>query len=214
MSGISTVVPRTTPATGPSFSASHGLYSLCLAGGGQDGTDLGLAFAQASFPAGEVGVLLTGPFCPAPARARAQALAAERADLHLVEFTEDGAWLVEHACRVVGMAGYNSVCEILAYAKPALLVPRETPRREQAIRAGRFAELGLVDVVSYSDLSPASLTRWLASAPRTPETSAVRFTALEQVSRRVTGLLRSGCNGTAPRGSMQRPRATAGVHVH
>ena len=47
-------------------------YTLCLAGGGQDGTELALAFAEASFPEGEEAVLLTGPFCPEPARRRTQ----------------------------------------------------------------------------------------------------------------------------------------------
>ena len=36
------------------------------------------------------------------------------------------------------MAGYNSVMEILSAQVPALLVPRETPRLEQRIRAERL----------------------------------------------------------------------------
>lgn len=188
-------------------------YTLCLAGGGQDGTELGLAFAEAAFPEGEVGVLLMGPFCPPLARERSQEIAARRPDLHLIEFTEDGASLVEHATRVIGMAGYNSVCEILAYRKPALLVPREVPRREQAIRATRFAELGLVDTLSLKDLTPAALTRWIGAAPQAPRVSPVQFTALEQVPRLVNSLLRSPVALPAvPRAPRRAP--SAGVHVH
>jgi predicted glycosyltransferase len=41
------------------------------------------------------------------------------------------------------MAGYNSFCEVLSFDKPALLVPRQAPRREQLIRAQRAQDLGL-----------------------------------------------------------------------
>lgn len=172
-------------------------YTLCLAGGGQDGTELALAFAEAAFPAGESAVLLTGPFCPAPAQQRAQAIAARRPELRLIAFADDGASLVEHAARVVGMAGYNSVCEIVGFGKPALLVPRETPRLEQSIRARRFAELGLVDLLPPSELSPDALSRWMSSAPARPPAHQVRFTALERVAERVGGLFRGATVATA-----------------
>jgi len=41
------------------------------------------------------------------------------------------------------MGGYNTFCEILSFDKPAVIVPREKPRREQWIRARQAAELGL-----------------------------------------------------------------------
>ena len=189
-------------------------YTLCVAGGGQDGTELALAFAEAAFPDGEHAVLLTGPFCPEPARQRTQALAAQRPELHLVEFTEDGAWLIEHAARVIGMAGYNSVCEILSYGKPALLVPREAPRKEQLIRAERFAELGLVDVLPHSQLTSEALTHWMAADPAAPAASPVRFTALDEVSRLVGDLFRDSSRAVPVPVGVRRVTTTAGVHVH
>ena len=48
---------------------------------------------------------------------------------------------------VVQMAGYNSTFEALAAGIRPVLVPRRTPRREQAIRAARLAGLGLADMV-------------------------------------------------------------------
>ncbi len=45
------------------------------------------------------------------------------------------------------MAGYNSTLEALAAGIKPVLVPRRTPRREQAIRAARLAGLGLADMV-------------------------------------------------------------------
>ena len=56
------------------------------------------------------------------------------------------AWMAR-ASGVVAMGGYNTFCEILSFDKPALIVPRTTPRLEQAIRARRAAELGLVSVL-------------------------------------------------------------------
>ena len=121
---------------------------------------------------------------------------------------------MEHAARVVGMAGYNSVCEIVGYAKPALLVPREAPRLEQAIRARRFAQLGLVHVLSSAALSSEALTKWMAGAPAAPQANQVAFTALEQVSRRVSNLFRGETQAVpAPAGRL-RAMTTAGAHVH
>ena len=52
--------------------------------------------------------------------------------------------LFERAVGIVAMGGYNTFCEILSFDKPALIVPRSMPRREQLIRAQRADELGLV----------------------------------------------------------------------
>src|SRR4029077_7262013 len=52
--------------------------------------------------------------------------------------------LIVRAGGIVAMGGYNTFCEILSFDKPALIVPRTTPRLEQYIRAQRAAELGLV----------------------------------------------------------------------
>ncbi|MFC2307100.1 MAG: glycosyltransferase [Neisseria elongata] len=55
------------------------------------------------------------------------------------------------------MAGYNTVTEILASQTPALLVPRETPRLEQFIRASGLKKAGAVDLLRVTDLSAAAL---------------------------------------------------------
>ena len=66
------------------------------------------------------------------------------------------------------MGGYNSVCELVASPSPALVVPRTSPRREQALRADRFEEHGLLDVLSLDDLSPEPIGRWLGEAVTRP----------------------------------------------
>jgi predicted glycosyltransferase len=65
---------------------------------------------------------------------------------------------------VVQMAGYNSTFESLATGIRPVLVPRRSPRREQAIRASRLAALGLADVVDEG--APAGEVAWLLQRPR------------------------------------------------
>ena len=59
------------------------------------------------------------------------------------------------------MGGYNTVSEILASDTPALLVPRETPRLEQLIRATALKNAGAIDLLRVTDLSTAALEDWL-----------------------------------------------------
>jgi predicted glycosyltransferase len=63
------------------------------------------------------------------------------------------------------MGGYNTVSEILAFEKRALVVPRVAPRREQLIRAQRMSELGLLDVLHPDQLTPGALSQWLGRVP-------------------------------------------------
>ncbi|MFC7621887.1 glycosyltransferase family protein [Microlunatus sp. GCM10028923] len=139
-------------------------YVACLVGGGQDGDALALAFAEAAFPEDHLGVIVCGPYLGAEQRARLRQLAGQRGDLVLLDVVPGADALIDRAAAVVSMAGYNTVCEILATATPALLVPRIRPRAEQLIRAERFAGRGLVDLLPPDRLSPARLADWLASA--------------------------------------------------
>ncbi len=139
-------------------------YVACLVGGGQDGDDLALAFAEARLPDDHRGVIVCGPYLAAELRARLRRIAARRTDLILIDVAPGADAVIDRAAAVVSMAGYNTVCEILATATPALLVPRTRPRTEQLIRAERFAALGLVDLLEPSALSPGRLAGWLRSA--------------------------------------------------
>lgn len=138
-------------------------YVLCQVGGGQDGVQLAESFACARMPLGHRGVLVTGPYMPSWQVTRVERLAREQA-IDVREFVPGTDDLVHHAAAVVSMAGYNSVCELLAAPARALLVPRERPRREQVVRADRLAALGLVDTIAAPRAHPAALTAWLAGA--------------------------------------------------
>lgn len=139
-------------------------YVLCLVGGGQDGHDLADAFVHAPLPAGHAGVVLTGPFMRREVREHLRAVAAAQPGMTLLEFVPDADEFIAGAAAVVSMAGYNSVCELLAARARTLLAPRINPRAEQLVRAARLAELGLVDVVEPHELTPAAVAAWTAAA--------------------------------------------------
>jgi predicted glycosyltransferase len=135
---------------------------LCMVGGGQDGGPLADAFARVAFPPGTRGVILTGPFMPPDTQNRLCRLASANPRLRVVKFVTDPDLLLSLADRVVAMGGYNTVCEILSFGKPALVVPRVEPRREQRIRAERLAQMGVLDMLPLDRLSPPALAGWLA----------------------------------------------------
>ena len=54
---------------------------------------------------------------------------------------------------VISMGGYNTICEILSQQTPALIIPRETPRKEQLIRAEKLTEQGLIDYIPWKEMS-------------------------------------------------------------
>lgn len=139
-------------------------YVLCLVGGGQDGYELADAFVRAPLPHGHAGVVLTGPFMRREVRDALREVAAVQPGMTLLEFVPDADEYIAGSSAVVSMAGYNSVCELLAARVPTLLAPRIVPRAEQLVRAQRLAELGLVDVVEPHELSPASIGAWTSTA--------------------------------------------------
>src|SRR5436309_2819081 len=144
-----------------------GRVALCVVGGGHDGGALAEAFVAADFPPDTTAVMVTGPLMPWETRQRLHRAAQRRTRFELLEFVPDPVPLIERADRVIAMGGYNTVCEVLSFEKPALIVPRVT-EPEQGIRARRMQELGLLDVLHPDDLTPQALTEWLARDPGPP----------------------------------------------
>jgi predicted glycosyltransferase len=65
---------------------------------------------------------------------------------------------------VVGMAGYNTCCDLLTFRRPSVIIPRHGPSREQAIRAERFADWGIARILPARDADPCSLAGAIATA--------------------------------------------------
>lgn len=138
-----------------------GPLALCLLGGGQDGADLAQAFVEAEMPADYNAVLVTGPHMPAESRHQVHQAAADKPYLRVLEFIPDSTHLIELADKIITMGGYNSVCEVLSFNKPALIVPRIHPRKEQLRRAQRLQEMGLVDMLHPDQVTSKAISNWI-----------------------------------------------------
>jgi predicted glycosyltransferase len=143
---------------------------LCMVGGGEDGAPLATAFARGQMPGDAIAVIVTGPFMPPESKRELRALASRNARLRVIEFVAESAALLSLADRVVAMGGYNTMCEILAAGKAALIVPRVEPRREQWIRAARLNEMGMISVVDPCAIGSHEIEQWLA-LPNPPTAS-------------------------------------------
>lgn len=133
---------------------------VVAAGGGGDGAAvyrLGVEVLRRS--PGWRGVVVAGPQgeVPEPDEETARRL-------RVVRDPVDAPALTAGAGAVIQMAGYNSTVESLVAGVRPILVPRRSPRREQAIRAARLTALGLADMVDHG-AAPEEVA-WLLDRPR------------------------------------------------
>jgi predicted glycosyltransferase len=139
-----------SPVTAGRADLPDGEFLLVTAGGGGDGDDL-CDWVLAAYESASDGLppalFVFGPFMLPDHQAAFAARAARLPTVRTITFDAQLETLMARAAGVVAMGGYNTFCEILSFDKPALLVPRTTPRREQHIRAWRAASLGLVSVL-------------------------------------------------------------------
>ncbi|MFP4475598.1 MAG: glycosyltransferase family protein [Desulfatibacillaceae bacterium] len=160
-------------------------------GGGGDGQRLMHIFLS-MLEAGPVpfkSALVTGPFMPRTERDRTR----ERADslgAHFYEFFQHMERMLAAADLVVSMGGYNTVCELLSQGTLSLLVPRETPRREQLIRAGVMADKRLADYIRWDSLEPARLREKILAmldnpAPYRAAMGSFSLTGLDIIKERI-----------------------------
>src|SRR5437660_3951068 len=168
-----------------------GKIALCLVGGGHDGGALAEACLQSDLPLDTTGVLVTGPLMPWEDRQHVRLEAERRPQFRVLDFVHDPTPLIDRADRIIAMGGYNTVCEALSFEKHALIVPRVKPDPEHWIRAQRFRDLGLVDVLHPGALSPGALTEWLASdlGPPPASRSRIAFDWLTRIPAMIAELL-------------------------
>jgi len=87
---------------------------------------------------------------------------------------------------VVSMGGYNTVCEILSFGKPSVIIPRVGPRLEQWIRCRRLADLGFVTTIHPGEVTPERLMdevlRMLTANATTRPDVSLNFNGLRAVS--------------------------------
>jgi len=150
--------------TTPTVQRNPGLI-VVTAGGGGDGAAVFRLGAQLAASQPQLRVaLVAGPYA---ARDVVQELDAGATGQNRLTIVRDAAGCIElfaQASGVVQMAGYNSTFESLAAGIRPVLVPRRSPRREQAIRASRLTALGVADMVDED--APADEVAWLLARSR------------------------------------------------
>ena len=139
-------------------------HILCTVGGGQDGHALLNAFAAAMSDSERPCVIMCGPNASLATRDALRKSTDNHPNIQVIDFAIEGDLLIRQASHVVAMGGYNTVCAILSHRKPALLVPRTEPRREQWIRAQRLARLGWVDMVHPDAMDTRTIRDWVESS--------------------------------------------------
>ncbi len=135
-------------------------FVLASCGGGVDGSNVLEAFIRAAAELrpelGGSWHAVTGPLMPYDEHQRLVRLA----ERHHVALRRVIPELRAHAALadcLVSMPGYNSVCDMLAFRRPAVFVPRAGPSREQQLRAERLREWGLAQVVPATALGDGLL---------------------------------------------------------
>jgi predicted glycosyltransferase len=166
---------------------------VVTAGGGGDGADVyRLGADMLRHLPGRRAVFVAGPYASNPAAASWASDAALWRRIEVVANAPGCTALFARAGAVVQMAGYNSTVEALAAGHRPVLVPRRSPRREQAIRASRLASLGLADVVDEG--AAGDEAAWLvARSRRLPKgalaAAGLRFDGASTAAERLRALV-------------------------
>jgi len=138
---------------------ARGRLAVCTLGGGRDASPIAESFLSAMAELegrGWSGVLITGPYMAPEDVERLQRHEATRS-VSILRMVDDVPSYLAAADAAVCMGGYNTVCELLALAVPAVIVPRIHPREEQRMRAERLGARGLVQWIEPTALSPSVL---------------------------------------------------------
>ncbi len=136
-------------------------------------------------------LIICGPEMPLEHQAALQQKAAAYPQVLIGEFTDDLMSYIAAADAVVAMGGYNTTCEILSAGKPAVVVPRIKPSREQCIRAEHLSKLGILAAIHPNDLTPDILLRSLLQQLQTPQISfpTINLDGLPKISQYISTLL-------------------------
>jgi predicted glycosyltransferase len=134
-------------------------------------------------------ILITGPFMPKAQRddifKRSKNL-----KIKVFHFYRQMEKILSAADLVISMGGYNTLCELMSLKTVSLLIPRETPRLEQTIRAQCFEERKLLDYIPWKALSTELLRKKIERLLNEPEAyqeamSKFKMTGLDIIDQRI-----------------------------
>ncbi|HSV92052.1 MAG TPA: glycosyltransferase [Desulfobacterales bacterium] len=169
-------------------------------GGGGDGfevMDAYLRMLEAGPAPAFKSILITGPFMPKRDRKNLNKRC-RKLGVRMHHFYRQMEKIFAAADLVICMGGYNTLCEILSQGTPSLVVPRDTPRREQLIRAETFRRQQLIDYIPWDDLTPELLrlrVDALVADPQPLREAIARFplTGIEAMRQRLKEFRCSRC---------------------
>jgi predicted glycosyltransferase len=164
--------------------------AVCTVGGGRDAAEIAGAFLAAMLHLRERnwhGVMIAGPYM-SPSEVASLRDHPAAGDVAIIEMATDVPDYLAAADTVLCMGGYNTVCEVLGLAVPAVIVPRTSPRLEQLMRAEHLADRGLVHWLHPGTLSPRVVAGALAYVADTPR---------EELRARLPLLAHTGVDVTA-----------------
>ena len=148
---------------------------LATAGGGVDGSALLQAFAGAAERLrsrhGGTFLMVTGPLMDAEEHRRLARLGEAAGVVVQRSLPNLRAHVALSDC-VVGMAGYNTCCDILSFRRRSVLVPRAGRSREQEIRAERFQQWGAARLLNLDDMNSTTLALEISLALESPAPAA------------------------------------------
>jgi predicted glycosyltransferase len=200
-------IPRKVPSPEGVLSArkENGLQEgdklvVVTTGGGGDGfevMDAYLRMLEAGPSPAFKSILITGPFMPKRDRKNLNKRC-RKLGVRMHHFYRQMEKIFAAADLVICMGGYNTLCEILSQGTPSLVVPRDTPRREQLIRAETFRRQQLIDYIPWDDLTPELLRQRvdaLVADPQPLREAIARFplTGIEAMRQRLKEFRCSRC---------------------
>lgn len=161
---------------------TKGPFVLVTTGGGGDGDEL-IDWVISSYESDPnlpmPALVVFGPFTPRSTRRVFLERIAKLPNVDAIMFDSKIEYLMKKASAVIAMGGYNTFCEILSLDKPALIVPRKTPRLEQAIRASCAERMGLLSQLETPPPGEARDPARMAAAIRALATQAPPSKAFE-----------------------------------
>jgi predicted glycosyltransferase/nucleoside-diphosphate-sugar epimerase len=164
--------------------------AVCTLGGGKDAAQIAQSFLSAMHglrDSGWSGVLITGPYMASDDIDRLCRHEVARS-VAVLQMVDDVPSYLAASDAAVCMGGYNTVCELLALAVPAVIVPRIQPRQEQRMRAERLGERGLLRWLEPDRLSWSGLAESIESVAAEPRAA---------LSLRISGIQHRGIHASA-----------------
>ena len=165
---------------------------LVTVGGGTDGENLIRAYLdEAARRLAGIGLrstIIAGPDLPREAARCLRQIAGRIDSLQWIDAEHEMRHRLHQARLVVSMGGYNTLCELVSLGRPALVVPRVTPRLEQLMRASLWHKRGVIHMLHPDDLTPHTLADHVLDMSRDkllPTRDGLDFNGLNRVVDRV-----------------------------